>query len=120
MTTTAETLSAEKKLQIIELAKQSIGDIWSHPKGPRGGKDYYDFECCEYCGKKVGGKSNTRYVQILTDGSILPKAIFNIATEQDLWDLQDEIGHQPQGGFALGSECIKKLLGSNLEAYSFL
>jgi hypothetical protein len=116
----SKTLTAEKKLQIIELAKQSIGDIWSHPKGARGGKDGYEFdECCEYCGKKVGGKSNTRYVQILTNGSILPKAIFDIATEQDLWDLQNEIGHQPQGGFALGSECIKKLLGNNLEAYSY-
>jgi len=106
-------LSAEQ-IHIINECKKAFADIWSHPNGARGGREMMD-EQCEYCGKKVGGKTNTRYVHILTSGMILPNGV----DEDAINELQDEIGDQSQGCFAIGSECAKKLLGKQIDEFSF-
>lgn len=107
-------LTPERRKEVIALAKTAIGNIWSHPKGPRGGRDEADENCCEYCGKPVGGKKNTRYVHVLTNGKILPNEI----TDEEVIECAKEIGDQSQGCFAIGSECAKKLLGKNIDKYS--
>jgi hypothetical protein len=100
----------ENKKEFIE-----IGDIWSHPKGQRGGKEMIFENQCEYCGKEVSGKSNTRYVHINTGGQILPNGM----TDEDIADYEKQTGNQSQGCFAIGSECVKKVLGKNVETHSF-
>ena len=107
-------LTPQRKAEVIALAKNVIGNIWSHPNGPRGGREFTDHQC-EYCGKNVGGKTNTRYVHILTTGKILPNGV----SEEEIEECQDEIGSQSQGAFAIGSECVKKVLGKNVETHSF-
>lgn len=105
----------EEHKAALELIKNSYANIWSHPKGGRGGKDRGD-DVCEYCGKPTSkdGK-NTMFFQILTSGRIIPNSI----DEQIVWDLYnaDLIQDQPQGGFPLGSVCAKKLLGKDVEKY---
>lgn len=100
-------------LQLINKAYLKNANIWSHPKGERGGKDNVD-NCCEYCGKfSKDGDGN--YFQILTDGTIIPNRI----DESIIWHLYKAgfIKDQPQGCFAIGSTCAKKLLGKDLKFY---
>jgi len=95
----------------LELINNSNADIWSHPKGARGGKDQLD-NLCEYCGKKTG--PNSMIFQILTSGIIVPNRI----DESTIWSLHEKgLSDQPQGGFSIGPECAKKLLGSDLSFY---
>jgi hypothetical protein len=109
-------LSAEQT-QIINECKKAFANIWSHPKGARGGKEFQEGEQCEYCGKKTGEGKNTRYVHILTSGLILPNGLDGdkINELSCITDKQD----QSQGCFALGSECAKKLLGKRIDEFSF-
>lgn len=106
----------EKHKEALELINNAIvknADIWSHPKGPRGGKDEVD-NCCEYCGKfSKDGEGN--YFSILTSGIIIPCRI----PQDVVWDLyhMELIEDQPQGCFSIGSTCAKKLLGKELEFY---
>ena len=102
-----------ESLQLIKDAEIFGANIWSHPKGARGGKDEYN-DVCEYCGKRSkDGEGN--YFQILTSGLIIP----NIIEESLIWDLHDAglIKDQPQGCFSIGSTCAKKLLKDKLEFY---
>lgn len=103
----------EKHQEALELIKKSFADIWSHPKGPRGGKDVIE-NCCEYCGK-FSKDGDGQYFQILTSGLIIPNKI----EEKIIWDLYNLnlIKDQPQGCFAIGSSCAKKLLGKELQNY---
>ena len=110
------TTITQKHLQALELIKAAISvgaDIWSHPKGPRGGKDAVD-NCCEHCGK-YSKEGDGIYFQILTSGIIIPNSI----DELIIWDLYEAklIEDQPQGGFSIGSTCAKKLLGKHLPFY---
>jgi hypothetical protein len=100
-------------LELIKNANNLGANIWSHPKGPRGGKDEYD-NVCEHCGK-YSKDGDGKYFQILTSGNIIPNRI----DEKIVWDLYNSnlIEDQPQGGFAIGSSCAKKLLGKELEFY---
>jgi hypothetical protein len=106
----------EKHQEALKLINEAIefgADIWSHPKGPRGGKDEFD-NVCEYCGKRSkDGEGN--YFQILTSGIIIPNSI----DERIIWDLSNLglIESQPQGGFSIGSTCAKKLLKDKLSFY---
>ena len=109
-------ITSERKQEVLKLVKTSFANIWSHPKGARGGKDCEDDQC-EYCGKKVGGKTNTRFVHILTSGAILPNGVDGDLIDA-LW-IKGEIKDQSQGAFALGSECAKKLLGKKIDEFSF-
>jgi hypothetical protein len=100
-------------LELILDAEFLGANIWSHPKGARGGKDEIE-NVCEYCGKRSkDGEGN--YFNVLTSGVIIPNRI----SEKILWDLYDMkmISDQPQGGFSIGSTCAKKLLGDKLEFY---
>lgn len=99
--------------EALELIKNSFADIWSHPKGPRGGKEDVN-DCCEYCGK-FSKEGDGQYFQILTSGLIIPNKI----EESIIWDLHNNglIEDQPQGGFSIGSTCAKKLLGKELKNY---
>lgn len=109
-------LTEEQKAIVAECEK-AFADIWSHPKGARGGKQYCEEEQCEYCGKKTGKGSNTRYVHILTNGMILPNGVDgDMVTEMNSKGL---FHSQSQGCFALGSECAKKLLGKRIDEFSF-
>ncbi len=104
----------QKALEEINEAIKLGADIWSHPKGARGGKDDQFDNLCEYCGKhSKDGEGN--YFQILTSGIIIPNHI----KEKIIWDLfnLNLIEGQPQGGFAIGNTCAKKLLGKNLNYY---
>lgn len=107
----SKTLTPEEAIA-LELIKKSHADIWSHPKGPRGGSDKFD-NVCEYCGKKTG--PNSMIFQILTSGIIVPNTI----DEQTIWSLyfKKAISDQPQGGFSIGPECAKKLLGKEVDFY---
>ena len=103
----------EEALQLIKDAIEFSADIWSHPKGSRGGKDEFD-NLCEYCGKRSkDGEGN--YFQILTSGIIIPNRI----DEDLIWDLYNAglIADQPQGCFSIGSTCAKKLLKEKLSFY---
>jgi len=103
----------EKHLQALEVIKNCKADIWSHPKGARGGKDDVE-NVCEYCGKhSKDGEGN--YFHIMTNGIIIPNSI-----DQQIVNDLDEAGlinAQSQGGFAIGSTCAKKLLGKDLDFY---
>ena len=103
----------EKHKEALELINQSTANIWSHPKGARGGKDSLD-NICEYCGKHSNDEDGN-YFQILTSGLIIPNKI----DEATIWDLHHAgiIKDQPQGGFKIGSTCANKLLGSKLKSY---
>lgn len=103
----------EKHKEALDLIKKSFANIWSHPKGARGGKDEVD-NCCEYCGK-FSKDGEGQYFQILTSGVIIPNKI----DEAIVWDLYNNglIEDQPQGGFSIGSTCAKKLLGKELKNY---
>ena len=100
-------------LQLISDAEKFGANIWSHPKGPRGGKGQFD-NCCEYCGK-YSKDNEGHYFQILTSGLIIPNRI----DERIIWELYDLglIKDQPQGAFSIGSTCAKKLLKNNLTNY---
>lgn len=97
----------------LKLINESFANIWSHPKGARGGKDELD-NCCEYCGK-FSKDEDGQYFQILTSGLIIPNSI----EESTIWELYNNglIEDQPQGGFKIGSTCAKKLLGKKLNEY---
>lgn len=99
--------------EALDLINQSFADIWSHPKGPRGGKDELD-NVCEYCGKH-SKDGEGEYFQILTSGLIVPNRI----AEETIWELyrMGAINDQPQGCFSIGSTCAKKLLGNKLSLY---
>ena len=102
-----------KALNLIKEAEILNANIWSHPKGARGGKDELD-DVCEYCGKRSkDGEGN--YYQILTSGLIIPNSI----KESIIWDLYElkMIEDQSQGCFSIGSTCAKKLLGDKLNSY---
>ena len=102
-----------RALQLIHEAKKLGANIWSHPKGARGGKDEYD-NVCEYCGKRSkDGEGN--YFQILNSGLIIPNRI----DEAIIWDLSNLklIKDEPQGGFSIGSTCAKKLLKDKFAFY---
>ena len=99
----------KEALALINKAKEIDANIWSHPKGPRGGKDELS-DVCEYCGKR-SKDGEGHYFQILTSGLIIPNRI----DEQLIWDLSYlDLCDQPQGGFSIGSTCAKKLLKNNL------
>ena len=102
-----------KHLEALELIKNSFADIWSHPKGARGGKEQLD-NCCEYCGK-YSKDGEGEIFQILNSGIIIPNSI----DEAIVWDLHNAglIADQPQGGFKIGATCAKKLLGKELKKY---
>lgn len=103
----------EKHLEALKLIKESTANIWSNPKGARGGKNEVE-NCCEYCGKfSKDGDGN--YFQILTNGLIIPNKI----DESLIWDLYNinMIEDQPQGCFAIGSTCAKKLLKDKVNFY---
>jgi hypothetical protein len=103
----------KEALELINQAKEFGANIWSHPKGPRGGKDDEFDNVCEYCGKRSKDGEGD-YFQILTSGLIIPNRI----EEKLIWDLtQLGLCDQPQGGFAIGSTCAKKLLGNRLSDY---
>ncbi len=103
----------EKHQEALTLINNSFANIWSHPKGARGGKDDVD-NCCEYCGK-FSKDDEGQYFQILTSGLIIPNKI----EESIIWDLcqNDFIEDEPQGCFSIGSTCAKKLLGKELPKY---
>lgn len=115
-TTTKKIVLTEAHQQALKVINEAIefgANIWSHPKGARGGKDEYN-DVCEYCGKKSkDGKGH--YFSILTSGVIIPNSI----DENIIWDLSNLglIKYQPQGGFAIGSTCAKKLLKEKLSFY---
>lgn len=100
-------------LELIKEAQEFGANIWSHPKGARGGKDEVN-DVCEYCGKRSKDGEGD-YFSILTSGIILPNRI----EENLIWDLHDAglISDQPQGGFSIGSTCAKKLLKNKLDFY---
>lgn len=102
-----------KALKLINEAQVFNADIWSHPKGPRGGKDVQD-NCCEYCGK-FSKNNEGNYFQILTSGIIIPNKIDDIL----IWDLYELklIEDQPQGAFSIGNTCAKKLFKDKLNFY---
>ena len=106
----------EKHQEALNLIQEAIAfgaNIWSHPKGPRGGKDEYS-DVCEYCGKRSkDGEGN--YFQILNSGTIIPNRI----DEQLIWDLSNAglIEYEPQGCFSIGSTCAKKLLKDKVSFY---
>jgi hypothetical protein len=108
---------SDEQIHIISECKKAFANIWSHPKGARGGREYEHDEQCEYCGKKTGKGANTRYVHILTSGLILPNGVDGdkITEIACIVDNQD----QSQGAFAIGSECAKKLLGKRIDEFSF-
>lgn len=110
MTTTNLTEIESKALAAIQV---STANVWSHPKGPRGGKDDMD-NVCEHCGKH-SKDGDGGYYSILTSGTIVP----NWIGEDMLWELYKKglIKDQPQGGFAIGSTCAKKLLGKQADYY---
>ena len=99
--------------EALSLVKKSYANIWSHPKGARGGKRNEVDDCCEYCGK-FSKDGDGQYFSILTSGLIIPNKI----AQNVLWELS-EMGlcDQPQGAFAIGSTCAKKLLGKDLNDY---
>lgn len=103
----------DKHREALKLIKNAKADIWSHPKGARGGKEEVD-NCCEYCGK-FSKDGDGHYFQILTSGIIVPNQI----DESIIWDLHYAglLKDQPQGGFKIGSTCAKKLLGKDLNFY---
>ena len=103
----------EKHREALELINKSTSNIWSHPKGARGGKDYHD-DCCEYCGKKIKD-DKVDYFHIITSGVIIPCSI----DEEIIYDLYNAnlIKDQSQGCFPIGSTCAKKLLGDKVEFY---
>ena len=113
---TNEIKLTEKQSEALKMINDAIefgADIWSHPKGARGGKDEYN-NLCEYCGKR-SKDGEGQYFQILTSGIIIPNRI----DEQLIWDLHN-LGlcdDQPQGYFSIGSTCAKKLLKDKLEFY---
>lgn len=99
-------------LQLINDANEFGADIWSHPKGSRGGKDECN-DVCEYCGKK-SKDGEGQYFQILTSGIIIPNRI----DEDIIWELHNlGLCDQPQGCFSIGSTCAKKLLKDKLSFY---
>jgi hypothetical protein len=102
----------KEALKLIQEAEKFGANIWSHPKGARGGKDGYS-DCCEYCGKRSkDGEGN--YFKILTSGVIIPNRI----EEQLIWDLSSMgLSDQPQGCFSIGATCSKKLLKDRLTDY---
>ena len=106
------TPTQQESLNLINDAIQLNANIWSHPKGARGGKDEMD-NVCEYCGKH--SKDNDgNYFSILTSGVIIPNKI----DENIIWELHEMgLTDQPQGAFAIGSTCAKKLLGDKLNFY---
>ena len=113
---TKEIKLTEKQSDALKMINDAIefgADIWSHPKGVRGGKDEVN-DVCEHCGKK-SKDGEGQYFQILTSGIIIPNRI----DEQLIWDLHN-LGlcdDQPQGSFSIGSTCAKKLLKDKLEFY---
>jgi len=103
----------QKALKEINEAIAFGANIFSHPKGARGGKEDVN-NCCEYCGK-FSKEGDGGYFQILTSGTIIPNHI----DETLIWDLSSlDLCDQPQGGFKIGSTCAKKLLGNNLKYYT--
>jgi len=104
----------KEALELINQAKEFGANIWSHPKGCRGGKDEELNDVCEYCGKRSKDGEGD-YFQILTSGLIIPNRI----KEQLIWDLHSIglVDEQPQGAFSIGSTCAKKLLKQKLSDY---
>jgi len=102
-----------KALVLINEAIEFGADIWSHPKGARGGKNDLD-NCCEYCGKFSKDGDGDSF-QILTSGIIIPNSIDELL----VWDLYNAklIYDQPQGSFSIGSTCAKNLLKNKLSLY---
>lgn len=109
-------LTEEQKV-ILNECKKAFANIWSHPKGARGGREYEHDEQCEYCGKKTGKGANTRYVHILISGMILPNGLDGDEITELASIVEDQ--DQSQGAFAIGSECAKKLLGKKIDEFSF-
>lgn len=102
----------QEALKVINEAIAFGADIWSHPKGARGGKDEYD-NVCEYCGKR-SKDGEGHYFSILTSGIIIPNSI----DENIIWELSNlGLCDQPQGAFSIGSTCAKKLLKDKLSSY---
>ena len=106
----------EKHQEALKLINDAItfgANIWSHPKGARGGKSEVN-DVCEYCGKRSKDGEGELF-QILTSGIIIPNSI----EENIIWDLSNLglIKDQPQGGFSIGSTCAKKLLKDKLSYY---
>ena len=104
----------QEALKLINEAIQFGADIWSHPKGSRGGKYDELNDLCEYCGKR-SKDGEGQYFQILTSGIIIPNSI----DERLIWELHNLglLTDQPQGAFSIGSTCAKKLLGEKLTSY---
>jgi hypothetical protein len=113
MKTAPQFKMTDKHEEALVLINNSFANIWSHPKGARGGKKEVD-NCCEYCGK-YSKDGDGQYFQILTSGVIIPNRI----PEDIVWELYQNglIEDQPQGGFSIGSTCAKKLLGKELAFY---
>jgi len=107
------TAKHEEALKLIDEAIEFGADIWSHPKGARGGKDEVN-DVCEFCGKR-SKDGEGQYFQILTSGIIIPNSI----DERLIWDLHNAgmLDDQPQGAFSIGSTCAKKLLKEKLSFY---
>jgi len=102
-----------KTLQALKIIQGCTANIWSHPKGPRGGKEEPG-EVCEYCGKHTpDDKSN--YFHILTSGLIIPVSI----SEETIKELSEAglINDDSQGCFKIGYTCAKKLLGHRVKEF---
>lgn len=101
------------RVKVLAAIKASTANIWSHPKGARGGKDELT-DVCEHCGKHTKD-GDGGYFHILTSGLIIP----NWITETMVNELRDMglIKDQSQGCFAIGSTCAKKLLGKQVNYY---
>jgi hypothetical protein len=107
------TETQQEALNLINQAIELNANIWSHPKGARGGKDDTD-NVCEYCGKH-SKDGEGHYFRVLYTGLIVPNRI----DEGTIYELSRlNLCDEPQGGgFAIGSTCAKKLLGSKLSFY---
>jgi len=76
-------------------------NIWANTKvNPGSG-------CCEYCGRKTG--KAPLYVHVTYMGTCIPNDI----TEDEVNQVEES-----QGSFAIGSECAKKLFGSEIAKYT--
>jgi len=104
----------QQALELIRQAEILNANIWSHPKGARGGRSNLD-NVCEYCGKHLKDDKR-KYVSILISGLLIPSSI----EENVIWQLSEKgLCDEPQGAFAIGSNCAKKLLGKELINYIF-
>jgi hypothetical protein len=103
----------QKQTLALQLINESKANIWSHPKGARGGKHAGLSNICEYCGKKCK-EDNGQLFGILTSGAIIPNRI----SEATVWQLNKlNLTDQPQGAFLIHNTCAEILLGDELQNY---